>query len=468
MIKLLFLLIILLIIPIGYFSTLDYFNRDTLLYFSINLGIFFHLALYLRLFFKNKNNNIYLGVILTIFLVSYFIKFYAIIIFIDDENLLSLLTFRSQHKYFYYSNMLLTFKYFSFAFIAIFWVLYILNNYNVKDFQNSRLIHFKSKKTSRFLIFFVSTFSLIVIIFKYLLISNDKVLAFVNITDAFIVPILLTSLVYISILTRNISNVKYSIFLLMFISVIQYVLFSSKLSIILPIIIILFLYIDYGDLVIKTKYIISLLILSLIIYPFLNIYRSLSAFYSDINILNLFSYLINTFNAVYENINYLTVSILSIIGRFTGADSLAILVAEKNTIEYKNFNLIDALLSDKSITQILTYDILKFNFTMGVEASALGQLFFITGNLFSFLLAVVFLVILVYYFTFFILRKNYNIYLNGYYYYYLAVLLVIFNGGLMLKVFIFYILGFLVSMILFNFTINIKKRKKMACNSLKN
>jgi len=127
MIKLLFLLIILLIIPIGYFSTLDYFNRDTLLYFSINLGIFFHLALYLRLFFKNKNNNIYLGVILTIFLVSYFIKFYAIIIFIDDENLLSLLTFRSQHKYFYYSNMLLTFKYFSFAFIAIFWVLYILN-----------------------------------------------------------------------------------------------------------------------------------------------------------------------------------------------------------------------------------------------------------------------------------------------------------------------------------------------------
>lgn len=450
--------LILLIIPLGYLYTYAYFDKYFYEYLFYNSLLFISLFFYLKLFKINKITNIFIGLILLVFICGYIVKFYLLIYYIDNDKMLYLLTLRLVTKFFNQDIMFLTFEIFTIVFIISTILFTYLYSKKYNFLFQLREIKFKSNKVKEIIFYYILVSSFIIMLLKNYLPGESSLRILFNVLDTFLMPLFYVFLLYISIQSnyRNYKNRVIIVFLLY--SIIQYLFFASKVSIVFPLLIFTFLYIDYKSKFIKFKYIVIGFFTVVILYPLLNIYRVVSTFNEDASFKDMFILIASSFDKVSDSINPLLISILSIIGRFTGSDSLSVLISARNTNQYENFNLWYSLVSDKSITQILTYDILKFDFLMGVETSILGQFYFISGSIYLLLFFYISFVLLNYFFILYIYKIN-TVILRAYYYYYLVMFFLIFNGGIIMKTFLFFVLGFLLMILLLNIFTKIKRRK---------
>jgi len=440
--------ILLLIIPIGYFLTFQYFSQYADQYLIYNIVFFLSLFIYLKFFEVKKKSNIFFGIILFVYIVAYFIKFYLIVYFSEEEILLSFLTLRSEIPFFTSDNLIKVYELITICFLSTTVMLYFLNKLTIKDKIFTYNVVLKNSKVKWQILAMILVIIFLPMFVKRFIPLADSTMAIFNVLDGFLSPMLLVILLYISILTNKKNYIKKAIFLLFGFAIVQYLFFASKMSIIFPSLILLFLYFEYKEKIINTKYILIGSLAFIAIYPLLNIYRVVSTYNQDKSILDILSMILSEFNNLSESVSPMTISLLSIIGRFTGADSLAVLMSAKGTNEYFNFGFIDSILSDETITQILTYNILGFKFTMGVETSIIGEIYFITGSIFLTLIILNSFILLIYLIAYRFLITVDNIYINGYYYYYLAIFFLIFNGGLIMKTFFFFLVGFLLMMVL--------------------
>lgn len=201
--------------------------------------------------------------------------------------------------------------------------------------------------------------------------------AIINITSAYIGPNLLLAAIFFALDNENLDKAKRLAFLSIALGFFNYILFTSKLSLIMPALYIIICQYLLGRRVVSIRTIVVLGGIILVAYPFLNLYRSavaLGVSSSD---------LIATIKNLYENPNHaddinrgiLQVSISAIIGRLVGYDPLLILLQANpypgSLLEYFLYGDLD---------KYLTYTILDFQEGMGYSPGFIGRFYYISDS----------------------------------------------------------------------------------------
>ncbi|HFQ5034201.1 hypothetical protein JKP30_20165 [Vibrio vulnificus] len=172
----------------------------------------------------------------------------------------------------------------------------------------------------------------------------------------------------------NIRRIRFVAILFIFSGLIQFSLLGSKLFVILPILFITTIAIhdEIRIFPVKTLFFVPVLI---VIYPILNMYREalISGEASPLN---------SAFNIwLASDISLVSLGFLSLLHRFIGIESFATLLDARSTI-YQQETFWSLVLGENSIAHILTYEILGYDFSMGVATSLFGQTYFIFGNIY--------------------------------------------------------------------------------------
>lgn len=158
-----------------------------------------------------------------------------------------------------------------------------------------------------------------------------------------------------------------------FCGLLQFTLIGSKLFVILPILFVFCISVNNGVKIIPNKLFVFLP-LALLAYPALNMYR-------EALLLGVDNPLTAAFHAWwYVDVSFFKLAYYSILFRFIGADSVSILLSARDSI-YMSSSSLEILFSSRSVAHILTYDILKYEFTMGAATSIFGQIYFIFGDI---------------------------------------------------------------------------------------
>lgn len=162
------------------------------------------------------------------------------------------------------------------------------------------------------------------------------------------------------------------------IGIFNFLLFYSKASIFIPMVFLLFVEWMSGIRIISFGKAISGVLIVVFLYPFLNIYRSLSWAESldkrQIEVvLNREFYL----NGITEYHEVLLMGISSLLARLLGLDPLLTLI----TLAGKPLSPIESLLTPSfDLDEYLTFKVLGFNFAMGVSPGFLGRLYYMLGD----------------------------------------------------------------------------------------
>jgi len=163
---------------------------------------------------------------------------------------------------------------------------------------------------------------------------------------------------------------------------IQFLLFHSKLHLMLPFLSILIFRMMYGSYALKTKYVYVALLALLVIYPFLNTYRSI-AVNTGVSGLSTFSDAMGHSSQVSNRNNIqstTTIGLLSLVGRVVGLDSLMVIMADRNS--YAQLSTLDILSDEESITNILGRRMIGVEGT-GIAEGILGGFYYVTANEFG-------------------------------------------------------------------------------------
>lgn len=213
----------------------------------------------------------------------------------------------------------------------------------------------------------------------------------INITSAYIGPNLLFAALFFTIDHGSDKKVKQMALLSIMLGVFNYILFTSKMSLIIPLLYMLLTQYLLGRHVVSIRIIALLGGAFVVAYPFLNLYRSAVA----LGIAP--GELIATISDLYANPNHtgdidkstLQIAIAAIIGRFVGYDPLLILIQASpypiSLLEYIQYGDLD---------KYLTYEILDFDAGMGYSPGFLGRFFYISGS-YTFVLAMTAVTVLV-------------------------------------------------------------------------
>jgi len=162
--------------------------------------------------------------------------------------------------------------------------------------------------------------------------------------------------------------------------VIQFLLFYSKMHLVLPLLA-LFLYrMIYGQYALGAKKLFLITFSVVLIYPFLNVYRSSSVSQGV--------QAISTFSAAAERsaerrqidsvVSSLSLGASALFGRMTGLDSLLVIMDASGDFDDKSF--IDKLFQEESITSVLTRDVIGIKDRGGVGEGMLGGFYYLTNN----------------------------------------------------------------------------------------
>lgn len=213
----------------------------------------------------------------------------------------------------------------------------------------------------------------------------------INIVSIYIGPNLLLAALFFALDHGTDDKARRMIFLSIALGLFNYILFTSKMSLIFPVLYILICQYLLGRRVVSMRTIGLLGGIFVIVYPFLNLYRSaiaLGVAPGDLiaTIADLYA---NPNEASDIDRNVLQVAIGAIIGRFVGYDPLLILLQASS---YPG-SLLDYLLYG-DLDKYLTYTILDFKEGMGYSPGFLGRFFYISGS-YTFLLTMTAVVVLV-------------------------------------------------------------------------
>jgi hypothetical protein len=197
------------------------------------------------------------------------------------------------------------------------------------------------------------------------------------ITNTFLSPaILIYSFIHNQLL-GNMENAKNQAAISLIIGIIQYLLFYSKGAIFMPIFAIMISQIAIGKLFSK-KTLLTVALITLFLYPFLNIYRwvSMAGKNNLIDLLNAVG-MHSEVIGLESMSDQIVIGFASLWGRVVGLDSLVVLIdAGQNW----NVGMLDFLFSNIDLDDYLTYNILGFSTSMGVSPGHLGRVFFITNS----------------------------------------------------------------------------------------
>jgi hypothetical protein len=205
----------------------------------------------------------------------------------------------------------------------------------------------------------------------------------INIASGYIGPNLSFAAFFFALHQGNDAKAKRLALVMVLLGVYNYILFTSKLSLIFPVLFLLICQYLLNRRVVATRTIVVLGSLFVVIYPFLNLYRSAIALGiapGD---------LIDTIAKMYESQkdasdldrSVVQVAISAILGRLVGYDPLMILLQAN---PYPD-SLVGYLLYG-NLDTYLTYDILNYQDPMGYSPGFLGRFYYVSLS-FTYVLA---------------------------------------------------------------------------------
>lgn len=225
----------------------------------------------------------------------------------------------------------------------------------------------------------------------------------INIASAYIGPNLTYAAIFIALDSGRDSVARKMSLISIVVGLFNYVLFTSKMSLVFPIVFILFSQLVTGKRIIKLSWILLAGLALVIVYPFLNLYRSASVL--GVSAGELLVTIFDLYSMAQESSGVergaLQVAISSIIGRFVGYDPLLILL-QANPYPGDLF----AYVLDGDLDKYLTYEILNFQDSMGYSPGLVGRSYYISRSFEFVSLSVFFVVFLVSYGSHLFWRKG--------------------------------------------------------------
>lgn len=196
------------------------------------------------------------------------------------------------------------------------------------------------------------------------------------IINTYLGPTLLLYLATILVCSGELNKGK-NIFLVCFtLSLLNYLFFYTKGSLLIPLFWLFSIGYIYRPLYTKKTYF-SIVVIVLLLYPFMNIYRWVQMSGGDFNKLLFSSSEMLAESGFNSFIDIFILGALSIWHRIVGFDSLVVIL---ENVEKININYIDVMFLGLNIDHYLTYDLIGFKNKMGVSPSQLGRYIFLGGG----------------------------------------------------------------------------------------
>jgi len=202
----------------------------------------------------------------------------------------------------------------------------------------------------------------------------------INISSTYIGPNLLFAHVFLSYRFGTLREAKRASLLLIGLGIFNYILFTSKMSLIFPVFGVLVTQLLLRKLAINKKTILLFAAAFLLIYPFLNLYRSATALgVAPGEILSAVSVLYeNEKDSKGSDQSGVQIAAAAIVGRLVGYDPLLILLQDG---KYNGSIFQYILYGD--LDRYLTYDLLDFQDPMGYSPGFIGRIYYVTGSYFA-------------------------------------------------------------------------------------
>jgi len=233
-----------------------------------------------------------------------------------------------------------------------------------------------------------------------------KMAGIITVTNGIIVPMLLNLALLIALRSEKRQLVHLSAGIFIFWGLVEFILFTSKTYLVLPLIIIYAAGILYGRPILKIRYIVWYSSIFILIYPFLNIFRSVQNYFPGRDIMYYLPAISETISEAIREVGLLGFffnSIGSLAGRVTGFDSLLLLAATK--YDYPENSIIDFLSGSINSPEQIISGMYNIPFT-GVAASLLGQAYFATGSYIITAAWTAGWLVFAYWFTTFLMKRN--------------------------------------------------------------
>jgi uncharacterized protein with PQ loop repeat len=228
-----------------------------------------------------------------------------------------------------------------------------------------------------------------------------KLAGIITVTNGIIVPMLINLALLSALRSERQRLVLLSAGMFFLWGVLAFILFTSKTDLLLPLVIIFAAGVLYGRPILKMRYLAWYGGIFLLIYPFLNLFRSVSNYFSGRSSSFLISEMLRVGSEV-EGVSGVS-GFLMLANRVTGIDSVVELAAARHN--YTAFNLIDYLLGRVDSPEEIITAMHHTPYT-GVAASLLGQAYFVTG---SYLMTAVWItgwLVLAYWLTAALMKRN--------------------------------------------------------------
>ncbi len=324
---------------------------------------------------KKEKLKSYKYIVFIIINVAYFVKFYAILYVtqIEENSIYKLILLgRKLPEYMSLSSLYDVYSKSTIMYLitAIAFLCADKIKLNTKSYNGSLIFKARALIVLIMLVVFVFLLST----FLRLWFKETAIEPISVVLNTYLVPLLFIFMILGSIKNSNVYLPKALAISFIISGLLQFIVFGSKLYIILPFIWVVVIQSVTKFTLIKPRYF-FLSPFALLAYPLFNFYRE--ALYTN-NGGNIFLQVIERLNA--SDTNFLYLAFFSILHRFIGVDSFTVLLHARDSI-YSTLSIIDVSMMSTSITHILTYDILSYDFKMGVATSIFGELYFLAGSL---------------------------------------------------------------------------------------
>lgn len=200
----------------------------------------------------------------------------------------------------------------------------------------------------------------------------------INLLNAYVGPYLLAVGMTYAMLMNRIREARRIALLLLIIGMIQFLLFLSKWSVVSPIIFIIIAQLLTKHTLFRRSEILMVITGLLVVYPFLNTFRSLTL--SGAATLP-FSYTLQLGVARYGDFtDMLVAGPLSLWGRIVGFDNLVPLIENRRGMEIGITEVLRLYFSSYDLGKYLTYDVIGFTIPQGVSPGFLGRPYYLFHN----------------------------------------------------------------------------------------
>lgn len=161
---------------------------------------------------------------------------------------------------------------------------------------------------------------------------------------------------------------------------IQFLLFYSKLHLVLPLISILLFRLIYGTYALKGKIVFVIFLMMISVYPFLNVYRGMAE-QLRVSGLSTFSVAVDRGRRINQIDNLqssMAMGAFALFSRVGGLKSLLIIMDARD--EYARMSVVDNLLDNETITDVLGQKIIGVDEGTGIGEGLLGGFYYVTGS----------------------------------------------------------------------------------------